>query len=188
VAPDSDETPPAPGGGQLLSWLVGCVVLAIALGLIWIGDSDVPVPLGRGAAAPDFDLALHGSDGSRFVLSEHRGRIVLVNFWATWCKPCEDEMPSMERLYKSLEPEGFDLVAVSVDEKPEDVAAFRARLGVTFPIALDPTQKVSRLYQTQGFPESLLIDRDGTVLERYVGPREWSIYAARIRSLLAGGS
>jgi cytochrome c biogenesis protein CcmG/thiol:disulfide interchange protein DsbE len=184
------ETPAPPGGGgQLLSWLVGSVVLAVALGLIWLGDSNVPAPIGRGARAPDFDLALHGgaSEG-RFVLSEHRGRIVLVNFWATWCKPCEDEMPSMERLYRELAPEGFELVAVSVDEKPEDIEAFRKRMGVSFPIALDPAQEVSRLYQTQGFPESLLIDRDGKVLERYVGPREWSIYAARIRSLLAAGS
>lgn len=165
---------------------MGALVLVAALGLIWVGDSEVPAPVGRGVQAPDFDLPLLGRD-ERFVLSEHRGQVVLVNFWATWCKPCEDEMPSMERLYRDLAPQGFELVAVSVDESPDEVAAFRDRLGVSFPIALDPSQEVSRSYQTQGFPESLLVDRDGTVVERYVGPREWSIYRPRIRSLIAEG-
>jgi cytochrome c biogenesis protein CcmG/thiol:disulfide interchange protein DsbE len=172
--------------GQLVSWVVGGVVLAVALALIWAGDSHVPAPVGRGVEAPDFDLPRLSGEG-RFVLSEQRGRVVLVNFWATWCKPCEDEMPSMERLYRELAPEGFELVAVSVDEDPEDVVAFRSRMGVSFPIALDPSQDVSRKYQTTGFPESLLVGPDGVVLERYVGPREWSVYAPRIRSLLAGG-
>ncbi len=177
------------GRDSLLSWLLGLLVLGAALGLIWVGDRGVPAPVGRGGDAPDFDLALlsDGGGGERFVLSEHRGKVVLVNFWATWCKPCEDEMPSMERLYRALEPAGFELVAVSVDENPEDVAKFRDRMGVSFPIALDPSQDVSRAYQTQGFPESLLVAPDGRILERYVGPREWSIYEPRIRALISQG-
>ena len=94
-------------------------------------------------------------------------------------------MFSMERLYRALHPSGFELVAVSVDEDPSDVAAFRDRMAISFPIALDPSQEVSRLYQTTGFPESLLVDRDGRVLERYVGPRDWAIYEERIRSLIS---
>jgi len=177
-----------PGGGDsLLSWLLGLLILAAAIGLIWIGDSRVPSPVGRGGGAPDFDLQLLSDEG-RFVLSEKRGKVVLVNFWATWCKPCEEEMPSMERLYRELAPEGFELVAVSVDQDPADVARFRERMGVSFPIALDPSQEVSGLYQTQGFPESLLVDKQGRILERYVGPREWSLYAPRIRSLISQGS
>ncbi len=174
------------GGGQLASWIAGGMVLGVALALIWVGDSDVPAPIGRGAPAPDFQLdRLDGEDP--IALSDFRGRVVLVNFWATWCKPCEDEMPSMERLYRALHPSGFELVAVSVDEDPSEVAAFRDRLAITFPIALDPGQEVSRLYQTTGFPESLLVDRDGTVVERYVGPRDWAIYRPRVESLLSGG-
>ncbi len=175
------------GGGQLASWIVGGMVLGVALALIWVGDSDVPAPIGRGAPAPDFQLdRLDGEDP--IALSDFRGRVVLVNFWATWCKPCEDEMPSMERLYRALHPSGFELVAVSVDEDPSEVAAFRDRMAISFPIALDPSQEVSRLYQTTGFPESLLVDRDGTVLERYVGPRDWAIYRKRVESLLSSGS
>jgi thiol-disulfide isomerase/thioredoxin len=175
------------GRDSLLSWVLGALILAAAFGLIWVGDSQIPAPVGRGGDAPDFDLALL-SGGERFVLSEHRGKVVLVNFWATWCKPCEDEMPSMERLYRDLAPAGFELVAVSVDEDPADVEKFKQRMGVSFPIALDPAQEVSALYQTQGFPESLLVGPDGQILERYVGPREWSIYAPRIRTLISQGS
>ena len=119
-------------------------------------------------------------------LEQLRGKVVLINFWATWCKPCEDEMPAMDRLYRSLAAEGFEMLAVSVDEEPEAVEKFRQRLGVSFPILLDPHQEVSRRYQTTGFPESLLIDRDGMIVERYIGPREWdhATYAKRIRKLL----
>ena len=92
----------------------------------------------------------------------------------------------MERLYRGLAPEGLALVAISVDDEPEVVERFRERLGISFPIALDPSQEVARLYQTRGFPESLLVDRDGIVIERYVGPREWNIYRERIRALLRG--
>lgn len=91
----------------------------------------------------------------------------------------------MERLYRALHPQGFELIAVSVDEDPSLVADFRDRMAVSFPIALDPDQEISRLYQTRGFPESLLVDRDGTVLERYVGPRNWEIYRDRIQELVA---
>ena len=116
------------------------------------------------------------------------GKVVLVNFWATWCKPCEDEMPAMERLYQQLHPRGFELLAISVDKEAPEVAAFRDRLGLSFPILLDPSEDVSRRYQTAGYPESLLIDREGVVVERYVGPREWDdpAYVERIRALLGG--
>ena len=172
------------GSHPLESWIVGLVILAGALALIWLGDSDVPAPVGRGASAPGFRLDRLDGEGP-IALSDFRGRVVLVNFWATWCKPCEDEMFSMERLYRALHPAGFELVAVSVDEDPSDVAAFRDRMAISFPIALDPSQEVSRLYQTTGFPESLLVDRDGRILERYVGPRDWAIYQERIRSLIS---
>ncbi len=167
--------------------MIGGGALAAALALILVSESHVPARVGRGSAAPDFSLStLGGSDP--ISLSALRGRVVLVNFWATWCKPCEDEMPSMERLYQRLHPEGLELVAVSVDQDVELVASFRERLAISFPIALDPDQRVSRLYQTTGFPESLLIDASGTVVERYVGPRDWEIYEPRVRRLITSGS
>jgi peroxiredoxin len=158
----------------------------VGVALVVLGEAP-PEPIVRGSEAPDFEApALDGRTPVR--LADHRGRIVLLNFWATWCKPCEDEMPAMERLYEQLHPAGFELLAVSVDKEAPEVAAFRDRLDLTFPILLDPAEEVSRRYQTAGYPESLLIDRDGLVIERYVGPRAWDdpAYVERIRSLLEG--
>jgi peroxiredoxin len=156
---------------------------------VLVTGSSAPPPVGRGTAAPDFTLK--NLDTEQDVsLASYRGRVVLVNFWATWCKPCEEEMPAMERLYRKLRPLGFELLAISVGEKASTVKPFRDRLGVSFPILLDGDKSVSIEWQTFAFPESLLVDRDGTVLERYVGPRDWdaSAYVARVRRLLEGAS
>ena len=175
---------PLPGAG----WLLALAVMATGAVLI-LSSQGVPAPIGRGSAAPDFELpALDGS--APVKLSGLRGQVVLLNFWATWCKPCEDEMPAMQRLYRALRDEGFELIAVSVDAEQdlEVVRQFRERMAISFPIALDPEKRVSEQYQTMGFPESLLIDRDGTIVERYVGPRDWDhrVYAERLRALLGG--
>jgi peroxiredoxin len=162
------------------------VVLAAGLGLMLMSDI-APAPVTRGAAAPDFELPTLGG-GPTLALGDFRGQVVLVNFWATWCKPCEDEIPAMERLYQRLSSEGFELLAVSVDQDEADVVAFRERMAISFPILLDPRQQVSRQYQTTGFPESVLLDREGRVVERYIGPRDWDhrSYVERIRRLLRG--
>jgi peroxiredoxin len=113
---------------------------------------------------------------------------VLINFWATWCKPCEAEMPAMQRLYQRLQPQGFELLAVSVDDGDAEVAAFRDRLGLTFPILRDPGRSVATRYQSLRFPESWLIGPDGVVAARFIGPREWDApeYERSVRALLAG--
>lgn len=170
-------------GIPITGYAVGLALVGIAVALVWMGEPVQP-PLGRGDAAPDFDLPSLSDESIR--LEGLQGRVALVNFWATWCKPCEDEMPAMQRLYEALSGPDFEMVAISVDESEDEVRAFRERLGVGFPIALDPDQATARLYQTTGFPESLLIDRDGRIVERYVGPREWDHpdYEARVRRLM----
>ena len=141
--------------------------------------------MGRGDPAPPFDLPLLGSPSSSgdstVALEDLRGQVVLVNFWATWCKPCEDEMPAMQTLYEALHGRGFELVAISVDESSSEVEEFQERMALGFPIALDPAQEISAAYQTMGFPESILVGADGRVVERYVGPREWDSPAHRRR-------
>lgn len=124
------------------------------------------------ALAPDFavpDLA-----GQAVRLSGLRGQVVLVNLWATWCPPCREEMPSMQKLYQRLKGRGFVLLAVSQDENGKAaVEPFVRDLGLTFPVLIDPEHQVGDRYQVWGYPESFLIDREGRIAERIIGPRDW---------------
>ncbi len=173
------------------SLLLGAAVVVVAAVSILRSDVGAP-PVVRGVEAPDFELPLlesgDASSASKLALSSLSGRVVLVNFWATWCKPCENEMPAMNRLYAALPREEFELVAVAIDDEKSDVEAFQSRYGLSFPIVLDLDQSVYAAYQTMGVPESLLIDREGRIVERYVGPREWDApeYIDRIRALIGG--
>lgn len=125
------------------------------------------------ALAPDFavpDLA-----GQAVRLSGLRGQVVLVNLWATWCPPCREEMPSMQKLYQRLKGRGFVLLAVSQDENGKAaVEPFVRDLGLTFPVLIDPEHQVGDRYQVWGYPESFLIDREGRIAERIIGPRDWA--------------
>jgi peroxiredoxin len=165
--------------------LAAVALAAVAVALFWLGGGG-PDPIERGSVAPGFTL--ERLEGGETSLAEMRGRVVLVNFWATWCEPCKQEMPAMERLYRRHHEAGFELLAISVGEDPETVRAFRDQLGLSFPILLDRDKTVSNAYQTYRFPESYLVDREGTVVERYVGPREWDheAYVERVGRLLAG--
>jgi cytochrome c biogenesis protein CcmG/thiol:disulfide interchange protein DsbE len=168
-------------------WLITAVVAAAALFAL-LSAPGAPPPLGRGSEAPDFTLSPLGG-GPPVSLSALRSKVVLVNFWASWCKPCEDEMPAMERLYAELGGDDFELLAVSVDDAEADVSAFRERLALSFPILWDPEKSVAEAYQTYRFPESFLVGRDGVLIERYIGPKDWDApaYVERIRRLLEAG-
>ncbi|HPG25747.1 MAG: TlpA family protein disulfide reductase [Spirochaetaceae bacterium] len=165
--------------------VLGAAVVLVALILVRESDLGAP-PVVRGADAPAFELPRLEESEGRLALSSLAGRVVLLNFWATWCEPCEREVPAMQRLYEALPRADFELVAVSIDDDPALVTAFRDRYRMDFPILLDRDQRVYKTYQTMGVPESLLIDRDGRIVERYVGPRDWDApeYVERIRSLL----
>jgi peroxiredoxin len=162
----------------------GLVLFAAAIVLLSQPGQDRYVD--AGVPAPAFDLPRIPGDGN-VSLEEQRGRVVLVNFWATWCKPCEDEMPSMQRLYQAVGGEHFELLAVSVDEPGAPIAEFAERYAITFPILLDPDREVAGRWQALRFPESFLVDGEGTVVERYIGPRTWDApeYADRIRELVS---
>ncbi len=115
-------------------------------------------------AAPDFTLNAMG--GPNLRLKEQRGRVVMVNFWATWCAPCRQEMPHLNRLYEKYRGAGFVLLGVNVDDDVAKAADVAAKLGVTFPVLLDTQKSVSKLYDVSTMPSTMLIDRDGKV--RYV--------------------
>jgi len=129
-------------------------------------------PLRVGDPAPNFTLP--GLDGKVVSLSDHRGHVVLVNIWATWCPPCVDEMPSMEKLYQELKGENFEILAISIDALGEKaVAPFMKKLNLSFPALMDPDGTVKTLFQTTGVPESFIINQEGILIEKVIGPRDW---------------
>ena len=175
--------------GRVAALLIGAAVVFAAVLLVLVAEPPGD-PVGPGSPAPPFELArLHPPPaGERVTLEDYRGRAVLLNFWATWCKPCEEEMPALQRLADALEGEAFELLAISVDEDPGVVEAFRERLGLRFAILHDPDKKASRAYQVFKYPETLLVDPEGTVVNRFVGPREWDaeVYVERMRQVARG--
>jgi len=123
--------------------------------------------------APDFisENLLGGNTG----LAAYRGKLVLLNFWATWCRPCRVEMPEMETLWQKYKEQGFVIVAISNDEGSKaNVETFSKLLDLSFPILLDPESKVSDLYKVSKMPTSFLIDRNGKIISRIVGTEEWA--------------
>ena len=137
--------------------------LAAAIGLAFAASAAVPAiaPL---SAAPDFTLRT--MSGPNMRLQEQRGRVVMVNFWATWCGPCRQEMPQLNRLYEKYHAAGFVLLGVNVDDDQRKAAEVAGKLGVTFPVLLDTDKIVSKLYDLSTMPSTVIIDRDGKV--RYV--------------------
>ncbi len=125
-----------------------------------------------GHAAPE--ISLSDVTGTTHRLSEYRGRAILLNFWATWCIPCRTEIPSMERAYRRLGQKGLAVLAVNLDAGRGPVEAFIKEHGVTFPVLLDPQGTSSRAYHVLGLPTSYLIDREGRLVLREIGPRDWS--------------
>ena len=135
------------------------------------------------AEAPDFTLLT--LEGRPTQLREFRGKLVLLNFWATWCAPCLHEMPSMERLYQTFKQTDFVLLAVSMDRQGEEVARpFVDNLKLTFPVLLDHTLEVSRRYGVRGLPTTYLIDPDGLLIGVAIGARDW--YKTEAKVLIAG--
>jgi len=154
--------------------LVGVVVGGLVLGaaaITWVApDSGVAINHG----APNFQ-AINLATRDSASLEDYRGSVTLVNIWATWCLPCREEMPSMQKLYDSLATRGFRIAAISIDEgSPEDVSAFAEKYGLTFDILHDRSGQVERLYQTTGVPESFLLDRRGILVRRLIGGHDWS--------------
>jgi thiol-disulfide isomerase/thioredoxin len=127
--------------------------------------------LGQGAAA---DFALRDLSGNTVTLSGYRGNLVLLNFWATWCGPCREEMPSMERLYRQVRGQGFTMLAVNEKESVAQVANFMRSYGLSFPALLDVDGRVSSAYRVWGLPTTYLIDAAGRLIGMKSGPRDWA--------------
>jgi peroxiredoxin len=127
----------------------------------------------KGVPAPNFTLP--GLDGKMVSLNDYKGKVVLLNIWATWCPPCVDEMPSMEKLHQELKSEAFEILAVSIDVLgAKEVIPFMKKHKLSFPALTDTKGAIKSLYQTTGVPESFIIDKDGIVVEKIMGPRDWA--------------
>ena len=125
-----------------------------------------------GDQAPEFRLT--ADDGSGVSLADFRGKFVLLNFWATWCPPCIEEIPSLNLIHERLSDQGLVVLGVSVDEDKDEYDRFLERARVRFPTVRDPERRVSTLFGTLKYPETYLIDPEGIVIRKYVGPQDWS--------------
>jgi cytochrome c biogenesis protein CcmG, thiol:disulfide interchange protein DsbE len=159
------------------STLVDRVLLMLILGgltassvIIWDATRDRTI--GAGDQAPEFSVVTE--EGKTLTRSDFGGKVLVLNFWASWCGPCRDETPSMELFHRQLKDRGVVLLGISVDKNPANYKAFLKRFGVTFPTAHDPAMKVSDTYATYRYPESYIINSKGQVLEKIVGRKNWT--------------
>jgi peroxiredoxin len=137
-----------------------------------------------GGPAPPFTLA--ALTGQQAALSQYKGQVIMVNFWATWCGPCQQEMPLLDQMYKKYKPAGFTLIGVSVDKDAAPVRDLMARKPVSFPVLLDPANQVSKAYHVDEMPSSVIIDRKGEIryIHRGYKPGDENEYQDRIRQLI----
>jgi len=137
-----------------------------------------------GGPAPAFTLT--SLAGGQTTLSQYKGQVVLVNFWATWCGPCQQEMPLLDQMYKKYKPAGFTLIGVNVDKEEPAVKELLARKPVSFPVLLDPANQVSKAYHVDEMPSSVIIDRKGDIryVHRGYRPGDENDYQDRIRQLI----
>ncbi|MFP4510733.1 MAG: TlpA family protein disulfide reductase [Spirochaetaceae bacterium] len=170
----------------LATGLAGVLLIVALLSVVLMvssGRQSSPVDLSNAFAvmgitpassdAPEFSLAsLSGDVETR--LRDHRGQVVFLNFWATWCAPCVAEMPAMQRLYDRYRDDGLAMIAVNVREDRAQVGQFIDRLGVSYPVALDSDGSVTGLYNVRGFPTTVIIDREGRVMGVKLGYHDWA--------------
>lgn len=123
--------------------------------------------------SPDFEL--QSLSGGKYKLSDYRGKVVFINFWATWCATCKVEMPSMQKLYQTFKKDGFEMLTVSVDKDQSLIKPFMDKYNLTFPVLLDPKSELAKgSYKTTGVPETFIVNRKGIIVYKAIGPDDWS--------------
>lgn len=156
---------------------ISFAVLCLCLTLFFVACGQRPKVAVVGKLAPDFTLV--DRQGKRWTLSQLTGQVVLVNFWATWCKPCGEEIPSMERLHRLLPADKFKMLSILSRDEPAFADKVAAKLGMTFPILVDPDNKAGAAYGLTGVPETYIIDKQGVLREKFLGPAQWDSPAAQ---------
>ena len=146
----------------------------VSIGPAFADDPFTSLKMSRlpaGSMVAPFELST--LDGKVVKSSDLTGKVVLVNFWATWCGPCKEEMPSLARLQKQLDPTQFSLLTVTTDLQPQGIRHFLSQFAVSLPVLFDEDHEVSRSFMVRGLPTTIVIARDGTLAGRAVGPRVW---------------
>ncbi len=165
--------------------IISSLIFILILVFEWF-QRDRFRPVKVGYPAPLFRLPLLG--GGEVALEDYRGRVIFLNFWATWCTPCVEELPYIEHLYKIFKEENrFKLLTINIDRgRREKIALFAKEYRLTFPILLDPEGRVARLYKTTGVPETFIIGKDGIIVEKVVGPRNWisPLYINKLKGII----
>ena len=168
---------------QIVAAIVGVIAAAVWGTLHFYGDQFSPITVG--SVAPDFRGVTLDSEPSPKSLADYKGQVVLVNIWATWCLPCEREMPMLQRLAEEYKAKGFRIVAVSVDSPGMErvIRDFIQRYGLTFDVLYDADARIKLDYTTTGIPESFIVAKDGVIRYQHVGPIEEND-AVQVRALL----
>ncbi len=156
--------------GSRTTYVLGVVASTLGLLLSCGGSEGKRTPV-VGELIPD--IVLPDLQGDTFRLSDHRGEVILLNFWASWCAPCIEEMPSLERLHRALEAKGLRVVAVSVDDDVQIIERFREEYDLSFLILHDAGASVSHAFETFKYPETFIVDRDGRLISKVIGARDW---------------
>jgi cytochrome c biogenesis protein CcmG/thiol:disulfide interchange protein DsbE len=155
-----------PPWGRILAWAALLALMAL-VGFQLLNKQSGPIQIGQ--PAPDFSLT--SFDGEQFTLSELKGKVVLINFWASWCKPCEQEASDLEAAWRTYEPRG-DVVFLGVDWTDTETNAmeYLSRFDITYPNGPDLGTRISQAYRTTGVPETYIVDRDGNLAYIKISP------------------
>jgi peroxiredoxin len=170
----------------ILAAVVAAVCVAVLLPLFSAGPQKAAGPAGLvGTRAPV--IVLNDDAGASVSLARYRARVVLMNLWATWCPPCREELPDLQRLYAADERRGLVVIGVDQGESASRARAFAQSLGVRFPIWIDSDQSYGRAYDALGFPTTVIIDRSGTIVRGYDGALTFDEMRAAVTPLLSRG-
>ncbi|MEW6519328.1 MAG: TlpA disulfide reductase family protein [Thermodesulfobacteriota bacterium] len=161
------------------STLLSAVLLVLITMLVaGCGQEKEKYPAKATVNSPAPNFTLTDIQGQRWRLADLRGKLVFINFWATWCPPCQEELPSMEALHRGMDRGRFQMLTILSNDNPELARMLAGKMGLTFPILTDPEARAAKQYGITGVPETFIIDSQGILREKIIGPRNWNSQAA----------
>jgi peroxiredoxin len=166
-------------------FLIYGIVALCLLGLYVAGRraAQKPKATASGNSAPDFTVT--DIDGNKLSLSDYRGKVVLLDFWATWCTPCRAEIPHFVEMQQKLGPQGFQVIGISMDDEAKPVKEFSQQFKINYPVSIGDDKLAQSFGGVLGLPVNFIIDRDGRIIGKYLGATETSVFDKAVGDLLA---